>query len=124
MLGNEEPVASVVGRIALSGELYDFEDKYVSNTSELKIPADIDDTLSTQVREMAVKAFQAFGCTGLSRVDFFIRRGDNAVLLNEPNTLPGFTPISMYPKLFECCGVPYGELITRLIELACERAEK
>lgn len=124
VLGNEEPVASVVGRIALSGELYDFEDKYVSNTSELKIPADIDDTLSTQVREMAVKAFQAFGCTGLSRVDFFIRRGDNAVLLNEPNTLPGFTPISMYPKLFECCGVPYGELITRLIELACERAEK
>lgn len=124
VLGNEEPVASVVGRIALSGELYDFEDKYVSNTSELKIPADIDDALSTQVRAMAVRAFKAFGCTGLSRVDFFIRRGDNAVLLNEPNTMPGFTPISMYPKLFACCGVPYSELLTRLIELAFDRAEK
>lgn len=124
VLGNEEPVASVVGRIALSGELYDFEDKYVSNTSELKIPADIDDALSAQVRAMAVKAFKAFGCTGLSRVDFFIRRGDNAVLLNEPNTMPGFTPISMYPKLFACCGVPYSELLTRLIELAFDRAEK
>ena len=122
VLGNEEPIASVVGRIALSGDLYDFEDKYVSNTSELKIPADIDDALSEQVRAMAVRAFKAFGCTGLSRVDFFIRRGDNAVLLNEPNTLPGFTPISMYPKLFACCGIPYGELITRLIELAFERA--
>lgn len=122
VLGNEDPVASVVGRIALSGELYDFEDKYVSNTSELKIPADIDDTLSTQVRAMAVRAFKAFGCTGLSRVDFFIRRSDNAVLLNEPNTMPGFTPISMYPKLFDCCGVPYGALLTRLINLAFERA--
>ena len=120
VLGNEEPVASVVGRIALSGELYDFEDKYVSNTSELKIPADIDDTLSTRVRELAVRAFKAFGCMGLSRVDFFIRRGDNAVLLNEPNTMPGFTPISMYPKLFEACGVPYGELLSRLIDLAME----
>lgn len=123
VLGNEEPVASVVGRIALSGALYDFEDKYVSNTSELKIPADIDDALSEQVRDMAVKAFKAFGCTGLSRVDFFIRRSDNAVLLNEPNTMPGFTPISMYPKLFACCGLPYGKLLTRLIELAIERAE-
>lgn len=120
VLGNEEPVASVVGRIALSGELYDFEDKYVSNTSELKIPADIEDVLSTQVRELAVKAFKAFGCTGLSRVDFFIRKGDNAVLLNEPNTMPGFTPISMYPKLFEACGIPYSELLSRLIELAME----
>lgn len=121
VLGNEDPVASVVGRIALSGELYDFEDKYVSNTSELKIPADIDEALSEQVRAMAVKAFKAFGCAGLSRVDFFIRRSDNAVLLNEPNTLPGFTPISMYPKLFDCSGIPYGELLTRLIDLAFER---
>lgn len=121
VLGNEEPIASVVGRIVPSSAFYDFEAKYVSNTSELKIPADISKEKSEEVRALALQAYRAFGCAGLTRVDFFIRRSDGKVLLNEPNTLPGFTSISMYPKLFAASGVAYGELLDRLIRLGLAR---
>lgn len=123
VLGNQSPIASVVGEIVPVNEFYDYEAKYVAE-SELHIPARIPEETAEAVRRTAVKAYQALGCEGLARVDFFVRHSDGAVLLNEPNTIPGFTSISMYPKLFEAAGVPYPELLDRLIGLAWERAGK
>lgn len=117
VLGNHEPIASVVGEITPANEFYDYEAKYVAD-SVLTIPARIDKQTEEKVRQTAVKAFLALGCRGLARVDFFVRKKDGAVLLNEVNTIPGFTSISMYPKLFEACGIPYPELLDRLITLA------
>lgn len=121
VLGNDKPVASVVGEILPSNEFYDYEAKYISNSSKLCIPADISEEKSEEIRSYALKAFKAMNCKGLSRVDFFIRKKDGAVLFNEINTLPGFTPISMYAKLFEASGIPYGELVDRLITLGLEK---
>ena len=121
VLGNEKPIASVIGEVLPANEFYDYEAKYVNGDSKLCIPADLPEELSERIRTLAVKAYKALGCTGLSRVDFFVRRSDNAVLLNEINTLPGFTSISMYAKLFGAYGIPYGELVDRLINLALER---
>ena len=120
VLGNNDPVASAVGGIQPSNDFYDYEAKYVSNDSKLFIPADIGEDTAEEIRAEAVRIFRALGCRGLSRVDFFVRNGDNKVMFNEINTLPGFTSISMYPKLFEYSGIPYGELIDRLISLAVE----
>ena len=120
VLGNSNPAASVIGEIKPESEFYDYEAKYVNGTSKLCIPAEIDETKSEEIRALAVKAYKAMGCTGLSRVDFFIRNSDGKVLFNEINTLPGFTSISMYSKLFDASGVSYGELIDRLINLALE----
>lgn len=122
VLGNDDPVASVVGEIAPSAEFYDYDAKYVSGTSQLYIPAHIKDETAEAIRMAAVKAYRMLGCEGLARVDFFVRKSDGAVLLNELNTLPGFTSISMYPKLFEACGIFYGELLDKLITLAFERS--
>ena len=119
VLGNETPMASVCGEIEAGAEFYDYEAKYVSNCSKLYIPARIDDATSEQVRETAVKVYEALGCCGLSRVDFFVTR-DGQVVFNEINTIPGFTSISMYPKLFEASGIPYGQLIDQLLALAME----
>lgn len=120
VLGNEEPVASIVGEITPANEFYDYEAKYVAD-SVLTIPARIDKETEEKVRRTAVKAFLALGCEGMARVDFFVRKGDGAVLLNEVNTIPGFTSISMYPKLFEAYGIPYPELLDRLICLAISK---
>lgn len=123
VLGNDSPTASQVGEIAPSSDFYDYDDKYINGTSGLYIPAHIDESTSHKLRDRALAAYRLMGCSGLARVDFFVRESDGEVLLNELNTLPGFTSISMYPKLMEADGVPTGELIDRLITLAFERAE-
>lgn len=123
VMGNGSPVASVCGEIDSGAEFYDYDAKYITDTSTAYIPARIDDEVEEQVREYAVKAYQAIGCRGLSRVDFFVTFEDNRVVFNEINTLPGFTSISMYPKLFAASGIPYNQLIDELLELAMEAAE-
>ena len=120
VMGNDRPVASCIGEILPTAEFYDYEAKYIDNSTGLAIPANLPEEISERVRAEAVKAYSALGCTGLSRVDFFLlENGD--ICLNEINTLPGFTSISMFPKLFGQVGVPYSELIDRLIEYAEER---
>ncbi len=120
VLGNERPVASVVGEIDSGAEFYDYDAKYVSDTSVAYIPARIPEAVSEALREKAIQVFLAVGCRGLSRVDFFVTYKDNRIVFNEINTLPGFTSISMYPKLFVASGIAYGELIDRLLQLAME----
>ena len=124
VLGNESPVASILGEIIPSGEFYDYAAKYEDGTSTLRIPAPLAPALSESMRSLAIAAFGALDLAGMARVDFFVERGSDRVLLNEVNTLPGFTPISMYPKLWEATGLSYRELLTRLIELARERADE
>ena len=121
VLGNDDPQASVVGEIVPSKEFYDYEAKYLDGASQLIIPAHIPDATAADIRRMAVAAFRALDLTGLARVDFFLDRDTGEVYLNEVNTLPGFTEISMYPKLWEASGLPYPQLIDRLIALALER---
>ena len=120
VMGNENPVASECGEIDSGAEFYDYDAKYITDTSRAYIPARIDSEVGERVRELAVQAYKAIGCEGLSRVDFFVTHGDHRPVFNEINTLPGFTSISMYPKLFDYSGIPYGELIDRLLELAVE----
>ena len=124
VLGNEEPIASICGEIEPANDFYDYEAKYVNPASLLHIPARLDDAKMNEVREAAKNAYMAMGCTGLTRVDFFVRESDGKVLLNEPNTIPGFTSISMYPKMFAASGVPYSELIDRLFTYALEKWAK
>lgn len=121
VLGNEEPIASVPGEILPSREFYSYESKYIDGTSGLEIPARLPDAIASQIREYAVRAYQAIDCAGLARVDFFVEKDTNQIYLNELNSLPGFTQISMYPKLWEASGLPYAALVDRLIELALER---
>jgi D-alanine-D-alanine ligase len=121
VLGNDDPIASVPGEIIPCNEFYDYEAKYISGDSELLIPAPISGELARHIQEMAVRAFKAIDCAGMARADFFLERGAGKIYINELNTIPGFTPISMYPKLWEASGVSYTELIDRLIELALER---
>ena len=123
VMGNDSPVASECGEIDSGAEFYDYDAKYVTDTSVSYIPARIDDEIAEQVREQAVKIYSAIGCKGLSRVDFFVTFEDQRIVFNEINTLPGFTSISMYPKLFAASGIPYGELLDRLLELALEAFE-
>lgn len=120
VLGNSQPIASVLGEIKPASEFYDYEAKYINNDSVLCIPADLPQSTADEIRAYAVKAYRALGCSGLSRVDFFVRKSDGKALFNEINTLPGFTPISMYPKMLDASGIPYSELIDRLINLALE----
>jgi D-alanine-D-alanine ligase len=120
VLGNDSPMASGCGEIDSGAEFYDYEAKYVTDTSVAYIPARISEEVEEQVREAAVKIYSAIGCQGLSRVDFFVTYEDNRVVFNEINTLPGFTSISMYPKLFAASGIPYSELIDALLNLAVE----
>jgi len=124
-LGNAEPIASVVGEVVPSREFYDYRAKYLDNASRLYIPAEIPQETAAAIRRMAVEAFVALELSGLARVDFFLDKDSGAVYLNEVNTMPGFTQISMYPKLWEASGIPYPELLDRLIQLGLERhAEK
>ncbi|MBH5318952.1 D-alanine--D-alanine ligase [Paenibacillus sp. GSMTC-2017] len=121
VLGNDEAKASVVGEIAPSNEFYDYKAKYIDGKSTMIIPAELPEGVAESVREMAVRAFQAIDGSGLSRVDFFLRKEDNVIFINEVNTLPGFTPFSMYPLLWRETGVPYKDLLKTLINLALER---
>ena len=121
VLGNDEPEASVVGEVVPAHEFYDYEAKYLDEGSRLLIPAPVDDAAAQEARRMAVRAFQAVDAAGMARVDFFLERTSGRLLLNELNTIPGFTRISMYPKLWEASGLPYPKLIERLVELAIER---
>jgi D-alanine-D-alanine ligase len=123
VMGNESPMASVCGEIDSGAEFYDYEAKYITDTSVAYIPARISQETEERVRDHAVKAYSALGCRGLSRVDFFVTYADDSVILNEVNTLPGFTSISMYPKLFAASGIPYGELIDSLLRLAMEAGQ-
>ncbi len=119
VLGNETPMASVCGEIDSGADFYDYEAKYISDSSRLYIPARISTEVEEVVRNTAVKISEALGCCGLSRVDFFVKK-DGEVVFNEINTIPGFTSISMYPKMFEASGIPYPQLIDKLLELAME----
>jgi D-alanine-D-alanine ligase len=121
VLGNDDSQASVVGEIVPAHEFYDYEAKYLEEGSELRIPAPVPEEVAAEVRRLALEAFRAIDCAGMARVDFFYENGAGTVYVNEINTIPGFTPISMYPKLWEASGVPYPKLIDRLIELALER---
>ena len=120
VLGNDNPVASICGEIDSGADFYDYDSKYITDTSTAYIPARIPEDVAEQVREAAVKVYSVVGCQGLSRVDFFVTFEDNRVVFNEINTLPGFTSISMYPKLFAASGIPYGQLIDQLLQLALE----
>ena len=120
VLGNDVPKAATAGEIDAGAEFYDYETKYVTSTSTPYIPARIDAETMQAVRDWAVKIFCALGCAGLSRVDFFVTRDTNEIVFNEINTLPGFTPISMYPKMWAAEGVPFAALLDRVIALALE----
>jgi D-alanine-D-alanine ligase len=121
VLGNDEPQASVPGEVLPSREFYSYESKYVDGTSGLLIPAPLPPESAEIIRQMAVKAYKAIDCGGMARVDFFVEKEGGAVYLNEVNTIPGFTSISMYPKLWEAAGLPYDMLVDRLVSLALER---
>ncbi len=120
VMGNESPVASVCGEIDSGAEFYDYDAKYITDTSVAYIPARISQETEELVRDYAVKAYKAIGCRGLSRVDFFVTYSGDCVVFNEINTLPGFTSISMYPKLFAASGIDYSDLIDELLRLAME----
>jgi D-alanine-D-alanine ligase len=124
VLGNDEPIASVPGEIIPSREFYSYESKYIDDgedASELLIPAPISPKMAEQVRDLAVRVYKAIDCAGMARADFLLSGESGELYVNELNTIPGFTSISMYPKLWEATGVTYPELIDRLIELAIER---
>jgi D-alanine-D-alanine ligase len=121
VLGNDEPIVSVPGEIVPGHEFYDYDAKYLDESSQLLIPAPIDPALTQRVRELSIEAFLALDCAGMARVDFLLSRTTGELYLSEVNTIPGFTRISMYPKLWEASGTSYSELIDRLIELAVER---
>lgn len=120
VLGNDAPAASICGEIDAGTEFYDYDAKYISDCARLYIPARIDEQTAENVRDTAIRAYQALGCKGLSRVDFFVTYEGSEIVFNEINTIPGFTSISMYPKLFAASGIPYSALLDRLIELATE----
>ncbi len=124
VLGNDDPIASIVGEVRPRRDFYDYVAKYVSDDSELLIPAPISKELASQVRVLAVQAYQAIDCAGLGRVDMLLDKDSGAVYLNEINTIPGFTQISMYPKLWEATGLSYPELLDKLVALALERFEE
>jgi len=121
IIGNNDPKASVCGEIIPGDEFYTYDDKYINGVASLHIPADLPGETSEKIREYACSIYSAIGCAGLSRVDFFVHKATGEICFNEINTLPGFTPISMYPKLWDYCGIAYPDLITRLINLALEK---
>src|SRR5438093_1557599 len=125
VLGNDDPIASVPGEIIPSREFYDYDAKYVNEDSRLLIPAPLAGEKVKDAQQMAISAFKCLECSGMARVDLFLEKSSEKLYVNEINTLPGFTTISMYPKLWEASGIPYSELIDRLIALAIDRhAEK
>lgn len=123
VIGNEDPVASQPGELVVNAEWYDYEAKYPPGGMDLKVPARLDEDARERVRELAVEVFRRSGCAGLARVDFFVEDGGR-VLVNELNTMPGFTQTSVFPKLFEESGLAFPDLLGRLVELAIERHER
>lgn len=121
VLGNRQPRASVVGEIVPGNDFYDYEDKYVTDSATLMIPADLSPAHTDEVRALALRAYETLRCEGMARVDFFYEENGRGFLCNEINTIPGFTPISMYPKMWEASGVSYPQLIDELVEHALER---
>ncbi len=121
VLGNDHPEASVPGEVIPGREFYDYEAKYLDDSSRTVIPADLPEATAVEIRRLAIAAFEAIDCTGLARVDFLLSRSTGEVVINEINTLPGFTTISMYSKMWEASGVSYPQLIDRLVALALER---
>lgn len=121
VLGNDEPQVSVAGEVRPAGEFYDYNSKYIDKETQLIVPADLPDGVSQEVQEIALRAFKAVDAAGMARVDFFVSKKENKIYLSEINTIPGFTSVSMYPRLWEASGIPYSELIDRLIQLALER---
>lgn len=121
VLGNDEPVASLAGEIIPSNEFYDYDAKYVDGKSEAVIPANLPKKVVRELQKLAIEAFRVLDCAGMARVDFFVTKKKNRIYLNEINTIPGFTSISMYPKLWEASGIPYAALLDRLITLAIDR---
>ena len=125
VLGNDDPIASLPGEIIPSREFYDYQAKYIDGDSRLLIPAPLEGIQTNDAQRLAIAAFKVLECSGMARVDLFLERTTGKFYVNEINTLPGFTSISMYPKLWETSGIPYPQLIDRLITLAIERhAEK
>lgn len=121
VLGNDDPIASLAGEIVVPQGFYDYKTKYLTDAAELVVPARLADSQARAIHRMAVAAFRAVGCSGLARVDCFLERGTGRILLNEVNTMPGFTRVSMFPRLWMASGLTYPDLISRLIELAFER---
>jgi len=123
VIGFQEPRASVVGEIVPTHDFYDYEDKYLDGNATMVIPAEVPDEVAHEARALALQAFSALRCDGLARVDFFYEEGGRGLLFNEINTLPGFTPFSMFPSLWAATGLPYAELVDELVRLAVERHE-
>jgi D-alanine-D-alanine ligase len=122
VLGNDEPIASLPGEVVPRREFYDYAAKYDQAAgTDLSVPADLPQETTRQVQALALRAFRAIDGSGMARVDFFVERETNRVLLNEINTIPGFTAVSMYPRMWEGSGIPYADLIDRLIQLGLER---
>ena len=127
VLGNDEPIASVVGEVVPSNEFYDYRAKYIDNASRLYIPAEIAPEQSEELRRLAVAAFLALDLSGLARVDFFLGTdpdGSDRLVINEVNTMPGFTPISMFPRMWAATGVTYPELVDRLVATAAREGAR
>lgn len=123
VLGNDDPIASPAGEVIVGGEFYDFHDKYVNGVSMTEVPAQLEQKISDEIRETCIKAYKLLDCAGLSRVDCFIDKDSGNIYLNEINTMPGFTSISMYPKMIEAGGMSYEDLVDELIRLGIERFE-
>ena len=121
VLGNDEPQVSVVGEVRPAGEFYDYDSKYIDEKTQLIVPTDLPEEVSGKVQQIALLAFKAVDVAGMARVDFFVSKKENKIYLSEINTIPGFTSVSMYPRLWEASGIPYPELIDQLIQLALER---
>ena len=121
VLGNDYPDASVPGEVIPAGEFYDYEAKYIDDRSQVIIPADLDAAVAEEIRRLSIAAFKAIDGAGMARVDFLLSRPSGAIFVNEVNTIPGFTTISMYSKLWAATGLGYGALLDRLIALALER---
>ncbi len=121
VLGNDDPIASFPGEVIAGGEFYDYAAKYLEDTAQLIVPAPLRPMQMKRVQQLAIAAFQAVECSGMARVDFFLEKRTGRILLNEINTIPGFTQISMYPRMWEASGLPYSQLVDRLIELAIKR---
>jgi D-alanine-D-alanine ligase len=121
VLGNDDPVASLPCEILPSKEFYDYEDKYLLDRAQFRLPADLSAVETAELRRLAVECYRAVGCEGMARVDFLLESATGKLYLNEINTIPGFTSISMYPKMWEQSGLPFSALLDRLIELALER---
>ncbi|PKM89572.1 MAG: D-alanine--D-alanine ligase A [Firmicutes bacterium HGW-Firmicutes-12] len=124
VLGNDTPRVSIPGEIIPCNDFYDYTAKYIDDRSELHIPAKIEKELQQKIQELAIVAYKSVDCSGLARIDFFLTKDTGEILINEINTIPGFTNISMYPKLWEFSGIPFNELVKHLIDLALERAEQ